>query len=202
MGLICNTANKSLRRVGFLSLNFCSTPPAAALITRCNIFPYLPTEHLYHSATHVHLSKCYEKKKKSLELTHSTLKQNASIVYITSVLLIMLELENRKHKTMSSDSALIIWGYQQSLKKNRKSLISVPTHAQIRETCTGVRQMIMQTYSFGSFSHNERRFEWAFRHNMQTHIVPAFPDSDCHIDRLVRGVLSHLILLCFLLGDI
>lgn len=126
MGLICNTANKSLRRVGFLSLNFCSTPPAAALITRCNIFPYLPTEHLYHSATHVHLSKCYEKKKKSLELTHSTLKQNASIVYITSVLLIMLELENRKHKTMSSDSALIIWGYQQSLKKTENHLFQCP----------------------------------------------------------------------------
>lgn len=201
MGLICNTANKSLRRVGFLSLNFCSTPPAAALITRCNIFPYLPTEHLYHSATHVHLSKCYEKKKKSLELAHSTLKQNASIVYITSVLLIMLELENRKQNN-------VVWlGFDYLrlpaiIKKNRKSLISVPTHAQIRETCTGVRQMIMQTYSFGSFSHNERRFEWAFRHNMQTHIVPAFPDSDCHIDRLVRGVLSHLILLCFLLGDI
>lgn len=125
MGLICNTANKSLRRVGFLSLNFCSTPPAAALITRCNIFPYLPTEHLYHSATHVHLSKCYKKKKK-LELTHSTLKQNASIVYITSVLLIMLELENRKHKTMSSDSALIIWGYQQSLKKTENHLFQCP----------------------------------------------------------------------------
>lgn len=105
--------------------------------------------------------------------------------HITSAILIILEghWKTGKPKQCHTDSALIIWGYQ-------KSLISVPTHAQIRE----MWDMIVLTITVNLSEHSNTTCKL-------TLFLLFLTWTATLTDWLVRGVLSQLLVFCFLLGE-